>query len=201
MFTIRQLTIKDLDQVIDLHKRRPTVFDGYTDDLVKSYIDQHLDTIFRSPLYYVIGMFLDDQLYGCFTAKESENTPSWTWGHWVSRLSYDKRAWSPAAYKTFREGEKMLFDEMEINRKLNRFFIFYQLDEDKNDLDMKSVVTGSARRLQQGSKINVRLAKYKWFTDCIIEPNTVPKYAYQKSISMNRTWPIRTIIRMGVLSE
>ena len=66
---------------------------------------------------------------------------------------------------------------------------------------MKSVVTGSARRLQQGSKINVRLTKYKWFTDCVIEPNTLPKYAYQKAIAMNRTWPIRTIIRMGVLSE
>ena len=39
------------------------------------------------------------------------------------------------------------------------------------------------------------MSKYVFATDCIIEPNTMPKYEYQKNLILNRTWPIKIGIR------
>ena len=95
----------------------------------------------------------------------------------------------------FRQWDQILFDEMEINRKLNRFFLVY---ENRNDNTLKSAGFGERLFTWMGRQ-GYRVSKYQFITDCELEPNAEPKYEYQKYLLANRTWPIPLSIRMGVL--
>lgn len=201
MITYRPLTLKDKDQVVELYKLRPNVFDGYSDDQVKKDIDESIPKWFESDLYYIPGLFVDGKLFGCLIAKEAENTPSWTWGHWISHPGYISEMYNGDGFKSLRDADQMLFDEMEINRKLSRVFLVYQLKDQDSDEKVKSIVRGHDRLFTWLRKWGFRLSRYQFFTDCIVEPGTMPKYAYQKAITMDRTWPVHVTIRMGVLSE
>ena len=65
------------------------------------------------------------------------------------------------------------------------------------------LVTGYIRSLGSADRFfnlinkvkDTRMSKYVFATDCIIEPNTMPKYEYQKNLILNRTWPIKIGIR------
>lgn len=198
MYTCRPLNLSDKDAVVELYKIRPTIFNGYTDDQVKKDIFDNLDTYLSDKQYYVPALFKNDILYGFLIAKESQHSPSWTWGHWISHPKIMTDLCNTDGVTIFREAEQMLFEEMEVKRKLNKFYILYSLEKTKNFDNVKSVIDGHDRRFKftAGS----RIANYTFFTECIIEANTMPKYDYQKAISMNRTWPFTTVIRMGVKS-
>jgi hypothetical protein len=201
MITYRPVTYKDIDQVRELYKLRPTIFDGYTDPDVKKYMFDSISTWFDNPWYYIPGIFVDGKLFGCLIAKEAETTPSWTWGHWISHPGYIKEMYNGDGFKTLRAADQMLFDEMEINRKLKRVFILFQVKDQDPQQNVKSIIWGHDRLFYWLKKWDFRLSKYQFFTDCIIEPGTIPKYPYQKALAMNRTWPIKVAIRMGMLSE
>lgn len=201
MITYRPLTRKDIDQVIELYKLRPNVFDGYTDEQVKADIDRSIPQWFDNDLYYIPGLFVDNKLFGCLIAKEAENTPSWTWGHWISHPGYITEMYNGDGFKSLRAADQMLFDEMEINRKLSRVFLAYELKQTDSKQQVKSIIWGHERFFTWLRKWGFRLSKYTFYTDCVIEPNTYPKYPYQRAITMNRTWPVRVTIRMGILSE
>ena len=200
MIENRPLNINDCDQLLKLMKARPYTFNGYTDDQLKFTIDYEIDknvpSYFNDPLYYMPGIFVDGRLFGALICKEFSNSPSWTWGYWISDGHHEKM-YTVEGAKAFRQWDQILFDEMEINRKLNRFFIVY---ENRNDNTLKSA--GFSERLftwmgRQG----YRVSKYQFITDCEIESNTEPKYEYQKQLLTNRTWSIPLSIRMGILIE
>ena len=198
MIENRPLNLNDCEQLIKLIKSRPETFNGYTDDQLKHRVEHDIEKIiplyFVDPLYYIPGIFVDGKLFGALICKEFSNAPCWSWGYWISDGHHEKMYTTEGA-KAFRAWDQILFDEMEINRKLNRFFIVY---ENRNDNTLKS--TGFGERLftwmgRQG----YRVSKYQFMTDCEIEPNTEPKYEYQKQLLTNRTWPIPLSVRMGIL--
>ena len=196
----RPLTVNDYEELVSLMKSRPYTFNGYTDkklqDTINYNIEQEVYSWLNDPLYYIPAIFVDGKLFGAMICKEFENSPCWTWGYWVNYGNLPD-VMSVEILKSFREWDRALFDEMEINRKLNRFFVCFRT-ADKDGL--KS--TGMSERLFQWmGRQNYRVARYKFITDCIIEADTLPKYEYQKNLLTNRSWPFDVAIRLGVLIE
>jgi hypothetical protein len=145
MIENRPLNLNDCEQLIKLIKSRPETFNGYTDDQLKHRVENDIEKIiplyFVDPLYYIPGIFVDGKLFGALICKEFSNAPCWSWGYWISDGHHEKMYTTEGA-KAFRAWDQILFDEMEINRKLNRFFVVY---ENRNDNTLKS--TGFGERL------------------------------------------------------
>jgi hypothetical protein len=200
MIENRPLNIDDCDQLIQLMKSRSSTFNGYTDQELQHQFAHDIDITvpyyFTNPLYYIPGVFVDGKLSVAVICKEFSNSPCWAWGYWLSdgrnNLMHTKEG-----VMALKQWDQTLFDEMEVSRKLNRFFLVY---ENRYNNTVKS--TGFDERLftwmgRQG----YRVSNYQFITDCELEPNTEPKYEYQKQLLSNRTWPIPLRIRMGVLSK
>jgi hypothetical protein len=197
MFTYRQLDINDTDQLTDLLLERPEVFNGYTDDEFKNHCKTLAPTVLSENLWFVMGLFMDGKLHGVGMMREISNSPAWVWGHWVGRKTDFHKVFSEDGLKVFRAMDNDVFNEMEQTRKLNRYFVAYRIHENV-DGTLKTV--GMSDRFFQWlrSKGVNRGTSYKFFNDCIIEPNTLPKYQYQQAIVLNRTWPIKLGIRLGL---
>lgn len=198
MIENRTLNINDCEQLLELMKSRPYTFNGYTDDQLKDTINNDMEKIipnyFNDPLYYVPGIFVDGKLFGALICKEFSSSPSWSWGYWISDGHHDKM-YTVEGAKAFRQWDQMLFDEMEINRKLNRFFIVY---ENRQDNTLKSSGFGQRLFTWMGRQ-GYRVSKYQFITDCELLPGEKPKYEYQQKLLTDRTWPIPISIRMGTL--
>jgi hypothetical protein len=100
--------------------------------------------------------------------------------------------------------DTLLFDEMENNRHLNRFFVLYsKINPETRTLAGTGLhSTGlSARLFALMNQFNFRVSRYNFFTDCHIPANTLAKYSYQRYIQANKTYPVDTEIRMGVLID
>jgi hypothetical protein len=198
MIENRPLNINDCDQLIQLMKNKPYTFNNYTDQHLQHHFQHEIDitipTFFANPLYYIPGIFIDGKLFGALICKEFSNSPCWAWGYWISNGRQETIS-SKEGIMAFRQWDQILFDEMEINRKLNRFFTVY---EHGNNTTLKSAGFGERLFAWMGRQ-GYRISRYQFMTDCEIEPNTEPKYDYQKQLLTNRTWPIPLSIRMGVL--
>jgi hypothetical protein len=197
MITHRQLTINDHDQLLDLFTQRPELFNGYTDDQYKNQLPTLIPKMLINPLWFNLGIFVDGYLQGAGLMKELTTAPAWAWAHWVIRKGSMSYLATEEGLKTLRNLDQELFDEMENNRKLNRIFLAYRAE----DASLRSI--GSFERIirsinRQGA---TRISRYQFVVDCIVEPNTLPKYEYQRSLLLNRPWPIRTGVCMGVLQS
>lgn len=192
----RPLNYQDKNQFIELIQLRPQVFNGYTDDTFKDFMLDHIDEFLDNHLYFMPGIWDDDTLIGTLVAREAETSPSWVWGHWVRRPYTTSLIYNQEGNKVFKQADQALFDEMEIKRGLNRFFVAYKTSEDDNHLKN----TGMSDRLfTLFGRLNFRVANYKFITDCEVEAGQEAKYGYQRAILGNRIWPFKTAIRMGVL--
>jgi hypothetical protein len=198
MITYRPLTINDCDQLIDVVKSRPYIFNDYTDDDFQKTIVDIVPIWFTNPLFYVPGVFIDGVLTGAMVVKESASSPVWTWGHWVQAPGHVTRMYSDEGVRAFKEMNTMVFDEMEINRKLNRIYVAYNMSEGNSGLKIAGM---SDRMLPWMRRQGFRIANYKFYTDCIVEPGTLPKYPYQQELILNRSWPIKIAIRIGMLQS
>jgi len=195
----RPLTIKDKSQLIELLSLRPQVFNGYADDNYKEFIISKVDEFFTDRTYYLPGIWDDDKLLGTMIAKESIGSPSWVWGHWVRRLDASQKLYTAEGINILKQADVEIFNEMEINRKLNRFFVAYKIDIQENNTLKNAGM--SDRLFNRMSKSNFRVAKYKFMTDCVVKAGTEAKYGYQRAILADRIWPFDVAIRMGVLFE
>lgn len=193
----RPLTINDCDEFIDLLKERPYLFNGHYDpDWHKTVLDI-APKWFKNPLYFIPGVWADNRLIGTLVAKESSTSPSWAWGHWISRAGFVSKMYSDDGVKVFKETDYEIFEEMEVKRKLNRIMLSYRISGDDKNLKNAGM---SDRIFAWMGRNNFRVARYKFYTDCIVEPGTLPKYQYQQELIGNRTWPFSVAIRLGMLS-
>ena len=87
---------------------------------------------------------------------------------------------------------------MEQDRKLNRYYAAYRV-QDEGDL-RSAGMSDRLFNLLQRMKIS-RGSTYKFFTDCIVNPNEEATYSYQRAILANRTWPFKVGIRIGFKPE
>jgi len=194
----KTLEYNDKDQLIELLTLRPQVFNGYSDDKFKNSMLSKVDEFFEDRSYFLPGVWADDKLIGTIIARESVSSPSWVWGHWVSRPDTTSLIYSFEGIKVFRQADFEIFNEMETNRGLNRFFVAYKVEDDTNHL--KSVGM-SDRLFTKMSKSNFRVSRYKFITDCEVEAGCEAKYAYQRAILGERVWPFKVAVRMGVLVQ
>ena len=207
MISHRKLTENDLEQAIQIVESRPDVFMGLKDDQFKNNIINVLPTFINDPLYFNIGMFTDGRLNGFGIMKEMTTQPSWVWGYWLVEKSQEKNFFTTEYWKASIAMENDLFAEMEETRKLNRFYISYPVNGSNPNGQLRNSFNTSNRLIDfamrnQGSRgYKFRVSNYKFFTDCIIPANTVPKYSYQKQILVERVWPIDLSIRMAVLQS
>lgn len=185
MISIKLLNKSNTDELMELMNKRPEVFNGYTDDEYKMYLNKNIPEMMDDPLFFNIGFYSDNQLSGCMILREFTGSPAWC----IAHLLFDKgnNIVSREFIQAVQDLDKIIFDEMEVKRKLNRFHFAYRA----TDTSARSL--GSADRLfNLSSKFkNSRMGQYVFATDCIIEPNTMPKYEYQKNLILNRTWPIK----------
>lgn len=193
----RPLTINDCDEFIDLMKERPYLFNGHHDPEWHKTILELAPKWFKNPLYFFPGLWVDGRLLGTIVAKESSTSPSWAWGHWVGRPGFVGTMYSDEGVKIFKHADQEIFDEMEVRRKLNRIMLSYRMSDDKNHLKNVGM---SDRIFAWMGRNNFRFARYKFYTDCTIEPGTLPKYQYQQDLVGNRTWPFTVAVRIGMLS-
>ena len=197
--TYRPLTINDCDQFIDLMKERPYLFNGYHDPDWHKTILNIAPKWFEDPLYFFPGLWIDGKLLGTIVAKESASSPSWAWGHWVGRAGFVGTIYSEEGVKVFKHADQEIFDEMEVKRKLNRLFVSYRLD-DRNGTSLKNAGM-SDRIFAWMGRNNFRVARYKFYTDCEVEPGEEAKYSYQKELLGNRVWPFKVAVRLGMLIQ
>jgi hypothetical protein len=200
MIYARQLTKNDLPQLHELVNLRPKVFNSIEEQ--PSELENHYNEWIESDKCFSVGAFEDNKLIIAINAIESEHTPSWLWSHCCS----DKNLWlSPAkGVEGLKYVDTILFDEMESNRNLNRFFVIYRktIPESRVPKGTGLHSTGlSSRLFALMNQFNFRVSRYKFLTDCIIPANTLAKYPYQQTIQGHKTYPIDTEIRMGVLID
>jgi hypothetical protein len=193
----RPLTINDCDELIDLLKERPYLFNGHHDPEWHKTILELAPKWFKNSLYFIPGVWADNRLIGTLIAKESSNSPSWAWGHWISRAGFLTTMYSDEGVKIFKQTDHEIFEEMEVRRKLNRIVLSYKISGDDKNLKNAGM---SDRIFAWMGRNNFRVARYKFYTDCIIEPGTLPKYQYQQDLIGNRTWPFSIAVRTGMLS-
>ena len=200
MITHRPLTINDAEQLIEIVQQRPELFNGYSDEQYKNQIPTMIPEILSNPLWFNLGFFVDGQLYGAGLMKEFSSSPAWCWAHWVVRRGAAGYIASEEGLKVLRDLDQDLFDEMEINRKLSRIFLAYRADQ----LDKPQTRSiGTFERVMKliNRQGDTRISKYEFFTECLVEPDTMPKYEYQQAMLLNRTWPIRVGICVGNLKK
>ena len=195
MITSRQLYSEDFNALLELVLQRPQTLNGYTDEQFQKSIPILITNWLHDPLCFAVGMFSDDTLDGAMIALESQYSPSWTWVYWISKPGlFTQYVKNNDTATVFKNADTLLFDEMEVQRKLNRFFVSYR----SSNVGLKG--TGMSPRLFEIMKrYDSRVARYQFITDCVIPANQEAKYAYQREIQGNRTWPDETEIRLGVL--
>ncbi len=197
--TYRPLDINDCDQFIDLLTERPYLFNGHYDPDWHKAILERAPKWFKDPLYFFPGVWADGNLIGVLVAKESSGSPSWAWGHWISRQGFLTTMYSNEGVKVFKLTDQEIFDEMEIRRKLNRFYLSYRVF-DENSQSLKN--TGMSDRIFAWmGRNNYRVSRYKFYTDCTVEAGQTAKYSYQRELLANKVWPFKTAIRIGFLIE
>lgn len=203
MLTFRELNLNDTDQAVDIVRGRPDVFMGYSDEDFKNDMMSSLPLVIENPLCFNIGIFEEEKLIGFCVMKELTTQPAWVWGHWILRKADQAKIINLDSFRLLQKADNLLFEEMEERRGLKRFFVGYRYNgDDVNDL--RSIHSGSrvldfiAKRPQYSG---VRLTKYKFYTDCLVPANTLPKYSYQQAILGDRIWPINLGIRMAMLTD
>ena len=202
----RPLTINDAEQLINIIEERPEVFMGYSDDHFKNELITRIPDILKDPYYFNLGLFVDGYLEGAGMMKELTSSPSWAWAHWVVKKKIYEGRLTPEYITQFRKVllsmDHDLFDEMEVHRKLNRFF-FCSLTDDNNNNKLRAV--NSLEPYERLMKVisregPTRVSKYQLTTDAVIEPFTLPRYDYQQQMVLNRIWPIKLRVCMAVLN-
>lgn len=196
MLTYKILKLDDTDELSNLMLSRPEVFNGYTDDAHKKYIKESVPEFLTNNLFFSIGICFNNELIGCLITKEFTTAPAWCWAHWLMKKSFNLANYKDL-FELVKELDHVLFNEMENVRNLNRFHFAYKADgEGVRNL-------GSADRfLQWASKIKTtRISEYQFMRDGILEPNTMPKYDYQKNMILNRTWPLKLGFRICVKKD
>ena len=195
--SFRPLTINDYDVLSELLQQRPYVFNGYTDESFKKSIFELVGEWLTNPYYYLPSFFIDGVYYGSIVCKESNTAPSWAWCHWVTRPGWASKMYTPEGVAAWRRADQELFNEMEINRKLNRIFLSYRVFENEST-HLKNAGM-SDRMFAWMSRQGFRISKYRFIDDCFVEANEEAKYPYQRALLSDRTWPFKTVVRMGVL--
>jgi hypothetical protein len=210
MLTIRQLVVQDHESIQRLIGERPEVFNGYTDDAYKKLVTETInEELLTNPLFFNLGMFHNDQLIGAGFFKEFTTQSAWVWGYWVGNKGnlgsiVRSREDIEDFHLAMRQMDKILFEEMEDKRKLNRFYLAYPyVSTDTAGLRSANMGNRLIDFLTRNNKFkdNTRINRYKFLTDCLIEPNTTPKYPYQQQIIGNRTYPIKLGIRIAFLDD
>lgn len=201
MISFRQLTINDVDIFSELVKSRPQTFMGYSDDTFIDSIVSQLSSWLTDPFCFCIGLFNESEMTGGMVAIQSPHGPSWTWAYWVGKygvvsaglneISQDREK----SLQHVRDIDEFLFNEMENNRGLNRFFIVLQ--------DKPSSTLGNSRSSDRFMffmrKYSLKVARYEVYNDASVPADSMPKYEYQRQLLGNRTWPIDLGIKMCVL--
>jgi hypothetical protein len=202
MNAVRQLNSSDVDAFMALVKTRPQTFMGYSDDAFQESITVNIPNWLSNPLCFCIGVFDDVEMTGAMVAIESPYSPSWTWAYWVNKMGavgriFDKNSENLGeGIKTFRELDKLLFDEMETKRGLTRFFVAYPHIFSSDALRSSR---SADRFLTFMKKFKLSTSRYEDYDDAFIPANSMPKYEYQKQVIGNRVWPIDLSIKMCVL--
>jgi hypothetical protein len=204
MITHRQLTNDDIEQMIVMINARPDVFMGYSDDQFKNNIITVLPKIIDNPLHFNLGLFSDGHLLGFGLMKEMTTQPAWVWGYWLMHHDSYKKIMGAEMSKILSGLDNDLFDEMEQSRKLFKFYASHP-NTSPESTDLKSISSADrlinfATKYQAGRGVTFRAASYKFYNECIVPANTLPKYAYQQAIMADRTWPINTLIRVAIKS-
>lgn len=185
--------------MLDLINARPEIFNNYYDETFAQKLPQLCNQWFESPFCVMVGIFKDDILIGAAIALESEYTPSWTWAYWISR---EKNLFNIFTDKDFltalKQGDELLFNEMENVRHLNRFFVHFAYGLKSSGIKITGI---DDRLLSIMKRHNFRISRYHIITDCIIPAGTMAKYPYQCAIHGSRPWSIDTEIRLGVLIQ
>ena len=193
----RPLTLNDYDDLIDIINERPYVFNGHYDADWHSSIIKQPQTWLTDPLFFIPSIWYNQELIAAIILKENYSSPSWTWGHWVTKQGSPSLMYTTEGVNVFREADRQIFNEMEINRKLNRFYVAYKIDSNSSD-NLKNAGM-SDRIFAWMNRMNYRVSKYKFYTDSIIFAGEIPKYQYQKDLIGNKIWPFDIAIKIGFL--
>ena len=208
MLSQRALGPSDLDQILNLLDAKPTTLHGYSNPEFHEHFKVNVKHWIHDPLFFSVGILDDDQLMAMAMATESKGSPSWAWVHWLSRPGFTAeiitrafKSGDTSLRESLIQAEAILFDEMEVNRKLNRVFFMTAESADHRGR-LTSNPDESNRKLQSLMNRlmhhNTRFKNYQVITECVVEPGTFPKYDYQKALLGHRVWPMRIHVRMGV---
>lgn len=192
MLNIKILQNEDQDNLKNLFLKNPQVFNGYTDSQYRNYLLESTETMLNDKLFFNVGIFNKNNLVGAIILKEFSTAPAWCWAHHLfENQGFFLDNWK-GLINLISELDKIIFNEMENNRNLNRWHFAYNAEQS----GIRSV--GGVERLLkfgQAQNISNNMSKYHFETECVLEPNCIPKYAYQKNMILNRTWPIKIGIR------
>lgn len=197
MFNIKILQNDDQDILKNLFLKNPQVFNGYTDIDYSNHLVNSVETILTNKLFFNVGIFNKKDLSGVIILKEFSTAPAWCWAHHV----FEQRGFlinNPETIEMFKDIDQIIFDEMENKRKLNRWHFAYNAEQP----GVRSI--GGIDRLLKFVKHYKRdynLSKYHYITEDILEPNSIPKYDYQKNMILNRKWPIKIGFRTAFRIE
>lgn len=196
--TSKVLEKSNQEQLLQLVNARLMTFNnGFQDNEFKINWPKIVNGWFDSPLCYMVGMFDNEELLGSMIALESAHSPSWSWVYWISSTDNIYETFIQGdGLESLRQADKLIFDEMEINRGLNRFFVHNGYKS--KDFGIKTTGMNS-RLLAIMKRYNFRVSNYHLITDCIIPAGEMAKYSYQRELHGNRTWPMDTEIKMAVL--
>jgi hypothetical protein len=200
MFNYQILNISHSEQVRNLLQKYPLIFNGYSDENYKNYLSTITTQFFKDEKFFNIGIFQNEELKTVIILKEFSNFPAWCWAHYVGKWS----DWSDSISSVNQirdlllEIDETIFHEMEDVRKLYRWHYAYNA----TDTGVRGI--GGIDRLLKFTTVssrNTRLSKYNFQTECLIEPNCLPKYSYQKDLILNRAWPLKLGFRVAYKKE
>lgn len=194
----RELTVTDTDQVLELFDSNPYVYNNYTDEEFVKTLRSLLQSELENPLCFFPGIFVDGKLYCTIYAKESASSPSWTWAHYLFRPKSFDILIKPELIKSLIELDEALFYEMEDRRKLNRFWLVYPYENNSSTTRVSGTIERIWKFIGKAKNFQSRFSMYNFYTDCVVEKNTLPKYNYQQQLLGQRTWPIDLAVRLGV---
>ena len=200
----RPLDPADIGSILDLLDSKPTTLHGFNDPAFHEHFKNNVKQWIPDPLFFAIGIFDDTELQAMVMAREAESSPSWVWVHWLSRPGFTSKILTRAEHhdismrEVMLQADNALFDEMEINRKLNRMF-FMTADSSHHGGIRSNPIQSNNRLMAIMTRFNARFSRYQVITECAVEPGTEPKYAYQRALLGNRLWPMKIHIRMGVM--
>jgi hypothetical protein len=165
-------------------------------------IPSMLENMANDSLFVILLTIVNDEIIGVCIMKEWEFQPCWNWCYWDFAPGKLTAIWLEQGFTVLKLLDHHVFEEMETNRGLRRWFFSHAVHGDSKALGIRTA--GNWERFISAGylrKYNLRSHNYTYFDDSIISAGTQGKYPYQRAIMLDTTYSCDIRIRVGILNS